>query len=332
MPEAGQLILHLLSRSLNILVSPGGDGSLLAELDSFTPHAREAQKSTPLLLFLIAGSLLVGLVRYTLGHTLANLLTLASLHIHNGREDGGVETPLSRHIVASLRLLYDRDGIRIFCKGLHMAVVYQLAMTAISTLLRFTLFRPEPLRPLARIVSMITLSNLHLSWTRATVLAGHMGRTDRTWGDGSRTWRILVVPAAGHGIASALLEYVSRSLPESATPVWDIPSISALAVLHVFMALVIHSLVLAPLSAWLTMVETSCLDPTKETLVYSKEKKRFLSVSAFFVDCNRPPNFGQFRKHISSRLCFWLLGLHVKKCLVQMILEGSIFAVVGFFV
>ncbi|KAF2113503.1 hypothetical protein BDV96DRAFT_688497 [Lophiotrema nucula] len=337
--KASQSILQFLCWSLNILVSRGGDGNLLHELDIFKSEAREARNSTLLLSFILASVAFIGLLRYTLGHTMASILTLQSLSIQNrtGRyENGGnncTDSPLSRHLAASLRTLYAHQGIRIFTKALHIAAIYQLARTALKSFLTATLFRPVALQPLADIVSTVVLAEMHMYWTQATVLSGQGSTIEDAWHHDRQRWRKLVVPSVAQGGAVVLLDYVSRSLPETGTSAGNVSgaSLSAVAVLRAFAALVVRSFVLSPLSAWLTLVEASCLNPGQETLVYERGKGRFVSGSVLFAGgFERPVSARELGKRVSLDLCLRLLELHVKKCVVQMLLEGLVSSIVGF--
>lgn len=70
-------------------------------------------------------------------------------------------------------------------------------------------------------------------------------------------------------------DWVSRSMPESSSAS-NISDSSAFAVLRVFVAVVVHFLVLEPATAWLTPVEVSCLNDWCETLVYDYGKGKFV--------------------------------------------------------
>jgi hypothetical protein len=104
-------------------------------------------------------------------------------------------------------------------------------------------------------------------------------------------------------------------------------ALSAIAVLRAFVALMVRSFVLAPAAAWLTVVEASCLDSGQETLVYERGKGKLVSVGTVFAGHERRSS-GELWKGVSLHLCLWLLELHVKKCAVQMVLEGLVSSIV----
>jgi hypothetical protein len=245
---------------------------------------------------------------------------------------GGVdvkEVPVSRQVVDSLSILYRHHDIGIFYKGLHVAVLYHLARTSIAALLGATIFRPTYFQPIADVLSTVAVSEVHLYWTQRSVSARQTRLGSWTFSHNRQRWKTLVIPSAAQGTALALLRYISKPLPETATSIevasW---SIVAFAVLRAFLALVTRSLVLSPLSVCLTLIEASFLDPVEETLVYSRRKKSFLPVGTIFPKREMPLSFERARKQALLSTCLWLLELHVKKCLVQMALESLTFMVI----
>jgi hypothetical protein len=276
-------------------------------------------------------------VRYTLGHTLASILTLQSIHTqnHGGKyegEDASLSTsdaPLSRRPANSLRVLYAHLGLRIFAKGLFIAAIYQLLKTVVTSMLTATILRPVGIGPLADIVAMVLLAEAHMYWTHATISTGKSNLRVRSWTHSRTRWKKLVLPCAAQGSAVALLDWASRSLPDmSGASNSDVSrTLSAIAVLRAFVALIVRSFVLAPAAAWLTLVEASCLDLGQETLVYERAKKRFVSGGAVFARYEQRSS-RELWKGVSLHLCLWLLELHVKKCAVQMVLEGLVASIV----
>lgn len=260
------------------------------------------------------------------------------------------EVPVSRQVVDSLSILYRYHDMGIFYKGLHIAVLYHLARSSIAALLQATIFRPKYLHPIADILSIIALSELHMYWTQSAVLARRQ-QTHLSLGLGSwkfshnrQRWKALVIPSAAQGTALALLRYISKPLPETTISSSSSSSFRgemiasswstvAFAVLRAFLALVIRLFVLSPLRVCLALIETSFLDPREETLVYARRKKSFLSVGMIFPKKREmmPLSLGGARKQVPLlSTCLWLLELHVKKCLVQMVLESFTFVVIRF--
>jgi hypothetical protein len=62
MTAVNKSIVQFLCWTLNILVSPGGDGNLLHELHIFKAELREAQNNNFLLPFVLICTALIGLV------------------------------------------------------------------------------------------------------------------------------------------------------------------------------------------------------------------------------------------------------------------------------
>jgi hypothetical protein len=279
-------------------------------------------------------------VRYTLGHTLTSILTLQSIYAQShGRklkdEDTELSTsdaPLSRHLANSLRVLYAHLGLRILSKGLYIAAIYQLAKSVVRKVLTATILRPVRVQPVADIMATVLLAEAHMYWTHSTISSRQSSLGVRSWTHDRKTWMKLVLPCAVQGSAVVLLDWFSRSLPDMSGTPNSSPSqtVSAIAVLRAFVALMIRSFMLAPATAWLTLVEASCLDSRQETLVYEQEKGRFVSIGAVFAG-HEQRDSKELWKNVSLPLCLWLLELHIKKCAVQMMLEGFVSSTIRLF-
>lgn len=276
-------------------------------------------------------------VRYTLGHTLASILTLQSVYVRShghGHKDvnaelGASDAPLSRRLVDSLRVLYAHQGLRIFVKGIHVAAIYQLSKIAVQYVLTATILYPVSARPVADIVATVLLAEMHMSSTHATISGGIRTSKGRLWTHNRETWKKLLLPSLTQACALALLNWVSRSLPDLSGSSDNNTSemLSAIAVSRAFVALIIRSFVLAPAAAWLTLVEVSFLDSRQETLVYEHGKRKFVNVGAVFAGYEQRSS-RELWKGVTLHLCLELLELHVKKCAMQMALQGLVFSIV----
>ena len=273
-------------------------------------------------------------VRYTLGHALTSILTVQSVYIQNHSrkyedEDEKLSksnTPLSRHLANSLRVLYAHRGVRILAKSLYMAAIHQVSKAVLTRVLRATIIRPVRMHQVADIVATVLLAEMHMYWTHATISSG---KRARLWTHDRKRWKKLVLPCVVQGSAVALLNWVSRSLPDtSGVSNSDVSRmLSAIAVLRALIAVAVRSFVLAPATAWLTLVEASYLDSGQETVVYEQRKGKFVSVGAVFAGYEQKSSV-ELWKVVSLHSCLWLLELHVKKCAVQMVLEGLVFSTV----
>lgn len=240
------------------------------------------------------------------------------------------EVPASRQVVNYLHILYGHAGVGIFHKGLYIAVLHYLARTSIAALLGAIVFNPAFFQPITDILSTVAVSELHLYWTQRIVSARQTNLGCWTLGHNRQRWKALVIPSAAQGTALALLRYVSKSLPETAASIENVSwPIVTFAVLRAFLALFIRLFVLTPLSACLTLIEASFLNPNEETLVYSRRKKSFLPIQTLFLKREIPLSFKRARKQTLLLTCLWLFELHIKKCLVQMSLEAFIFSLIS---
>lgn len=268
-------------------------------------------------------------MRYTLGHTLVTLLTVQSVSIkddihRNGDEDVDLNArslPLSRQVVSYLRKIYVKQGLRVFAKGIYIAGIYQLLKTAITSILTATVLRPAWTYQFADFLVTILLAEVHMQWTHATLLSGKLNWRYRFWTVNRSTWRRLILPCAAQGGAVLLLNWTSDYIPDTSSNVAQ--TLSAIAVLRVAIALAVRSFVLAPATAWLTLAEASCLYSGQQTLVYNQGKGRFLSSGDILKTSSNEPWRG-----VTWHSCFWLLELHLKKCVVHILLEGFMAATV----
>lgn len=118
------------------------------------------------------------------------------------------------------------------------------------------------------------------------------------------------------------LDWVSRSIPDASSA--SNSDLSAIAVMRVFVALFVRFCVLEPATAWLLLVEASCLDEGHETLVYDYGKGKFARAGVVFIGLVRKDTW-RLWESVSFRLCLWLMELHIKKCAVEVVLEGFVF-------
>lgn len=111
-------------------------------------------------------------MRYTLGHTLASILTLQSVYVQNhgrrGYEDQCADILISRHLAKSLRKLYGFQGLHIFVKGLYIAAIYEVPKFVLTSVMTTAFFRPV----IAKVVATVLLSETHMAWTHATISPG----------------------------------------------------------------------------------------------------------------------------------------------------------------
>lgn len=239
------------------------------------------------------------------------------------------DAPLSRHVTNSLRVLYTHVGLHILVKGLYIASIYQLSELVLRSILISTVFRPVWLHLVADIVVTALLAEGHMHWTHTTISSGTSSVRARLWTHDRQRWKKLVLPCVAHGSAVVLFDWVSSFSPNmNGASSSDVSrSLSAIAIFRTFFALLVRSFLLAPAAAWLTLVEASCLTQEQETLVYEQGKGRFARAGAIFARYEQRGS-RQFRKGVSLHLCLWLLELHIKKCALQMVLEGLVSSVV----
>lgn len=357
LPTLGRsIILCLPARMLNILLSPGGDGNLLGQVDDilspssihrgftfssltliFTHFVLSNLVSFLSFFFLEKLSLhnpLRSQVRYVLGHSVATLLILES-----SRADGGYfrqhecqdskRHPIFRNIFHAVRLIYRNQGVCLFSRGLGIAVIYELAHCTVEIILSATVFRHRLLRPFAYAIPSVLLCQLHLVWTCTTISAVRLPLRSLLMQANTRKWRNLAAPIFIYGILRALMYQVLDFMEWSDTFTKEqvYPGINVRAsaeVLAGIFLLALRVLALLPASIILTLTEASLLPGTLETIIPSPEKRRGAVIVELLGGTKIPLDLSTFigalRPFDVSRV-LWLVELHLKKCLVQIVFE-----------
>ncbi|OQE00692.1 hypothetical protein PENVUL_c047G02711 [Penicillium vulpinum] len=126
------------SQALNILISPGGDGNLLSQVDGIFLPTTIHKEFTLSSFILIFGKLLIsGLVRYLLGHVVATLLIIEIARTDGSfsdQERGNKKRPLTfRSIYGAIRLIFVIIMLAFRLLGLLPASI-TLILTEVSLL------------------------------------------------------------------------------------------------------------------------------------------------------------------------------------------------------
>lgn len=270
--------------------------------------------------------------RYLLGHVAATLLILEISRkdaVHSNQETGDENEPLNfRYVSKAIRLIFGTQNLYEQTRALVVAAVYQIAHDAIGACLKVAIFRHELLRPFAYACSSVLLCELHLLWTCATISAYRPQLHAKNTTD-QRTWRRLAGPSFMYGICQALMQQVQGLAERSMVPSVDevqIPT-SKRASFEIFVVIIVLSiriLGLVPASVTLILTEASLLPGNLETIIPSPTKQRGSTIAELLGGRKIRPGFGA----VSSALhafgvpqYLWLLELHLKKCLIQLIIE-----------
>lgn len=272
-------------------------------------------------------------VRYILGHSVATLLILESsradaVYLRHECRDSK-QHPVFRNIFHAVRLIYRNQGVCLLSRGLGIAVTYELAHCTVEIILGATVFRYRLLRPFAYAISSVLLCQLHLVWTCTTISAVRLPLRSLFMQADTRKWRSLTAPAFIYGILRALmyqvLDFMEWSDTSSKEQVYPRISMRASAeVLAVILLLALRVLALLPASTILTLTEASLLPGTLETVIPSSEKRRGAVIVELLGGTKIPLGLSTFigalRPFDISRV-LWLVELHLKKCLIQIVFE-----------
>ncbi|KAI9728108.1 MAG: hypothetical protein M1834_007824 [Cirrosporium novae-zelandiae] len=333
------ILIRLFRAGMNIFICPRGNDDLFLAVDNFLHYPESELKHIRLLLFIkITSITLNGLykIHYVLGHVVSSMLMLESVQVHETAKNSIVvdklhvkQVPVSRKVVDALYFLYHAGGIRMFCKGLDAAIIYHLAQDSVASLLETLVFRHAFLKPVAYLTSSALLAELHLHWTHATILATSSTRAYFRLRHDKERWKILAVPALVYGTAELLMNnmppYVrtfTTFLAESNSPVeTGARTVVFTETLTAFIMLALRFLVPLPASITLTLIETSFLGTTKDTMVPFAKKRLSARTAELFSDQDIPVNFEAARKLVHVSTYLWLFELHIKKCLIHFSVE-----------
>ncbi|RJE22467.1 hypothetical protein PHISCL_05199 [Aspergillus sclerotialis] len=277
-------------------------------------------------------------IRYTLGHVFASILILESAKAHNTsstESNNARKSPTSRNLLSMSSLLYRTRGIRIFLSGLPAAITYNVAQYLIANSLLTLIFGDGLLNPVAEVLSSVLLSELHLHWTQATILAKPAKLTKLR--HSKRRWKALAIPSLALAAAKVLMGSIpgymhkaTRIFAEGsdASAELSVAHLVSTEVLAALLVLAIRLFVFLPASAVLEYVEVSFLARTDETVVPCLQKKRGAKVAELLEFENMPLDFGAAHRVVRFSTCIWLLGLHLKKCAVVFCVDLTVWGLV----
>ncbi|OKL59145.1 hypothetical protein UA08_05916 [Talaromyces atroroseus] len=328
------ILASLPSRVLNILVSPGGDGNLLSQVDDTLLTNGIHVELTFSSFALISSQLLIsGLVRYLLGHVVPTLL-IVEIARADGTISGHNTRPelTFRSIHKAIHRIYLTQSLYAFSRAIVMAVFYHVALYVIGVCLEIAIFRHQLLRPLSYACSSVILSKFRLIWTGATISAHRLGSSPSTEDANQRKWIHLAVPNFIYGLCKGLMYEAQDLIQASLTSSEDIPlSASRRAggeILAVIVVLLFRFLGLLPAFITLISTEASLLSGSLETLIPSPIKQRGSTIAELLGPGRKTPplppglaTFSSALKAFGVSQFFWLLELHLKKCFVQLAIE-----------
>ena len=338
------------SRIVNILISPGGDGSLLSQLNDISLSGTIHKDFTFSSFALISSQLLMSnlvcsyfplvelcdsdrlnKVRYLLGHVVAISLILEIARrdrAFSDQERGHNKWPLTfRSIYKSIRQIYDTQSLYTFSRALVIGLVYQVTHYAIRACLEIAIFRHELLKPLVYVCSSVLLCKLHLIWTCATISAHSLRLLSLTENADQRKWTHLAVPSFTYGICQALMYEAQSLIQGSMISPGEGMSISTRAGAETFAVIIMLAfrlIGLLPASITLILTEASLLPGKLETIIPSPAKNRGSTIAELRGGDKIPPGLAAFTSSLKAfgvPQFLWLIELHLKKCFVQIAIE-----------
>lgn len=146
------------------------------------------------------------------------LHTNASISMPAGNGTSSIAAPISRSIFGTVIFLVRTAGLRVFFKGVKAAIFYRIAIHLLTLFIekieRFIL-GPRSFAPVvARLLASVLLSDLHLTWTQATISfpssSSSLSASSLSTRSPSSTLRILALPSLFFAAVQILLDSLPR--------------------------------------------------------------------------------------------------------------------------
>ncbi|KAI9036154.1 uncharacterized protein KD926_002242 [Aspergillus affinis] len=355
------MLLHY----LNIVLYASSDNYMFIEAERLLHEfTRRDASIVSLFIMPVFAEVLKAFIHYFLGHilTLVMILEAETLHTHSSTlmqvstGSPSIPAPVSRSILSACIFLVRTAGLRVFFKGIRAAIVYRasfLLTTLFIEKIERLMICPRSFAPfVARVLSTVFLSNLHLAWTQATICipssALVLSAPRSASFDQPPSWRILALPSLFFAIVQILMDLLPRILlrvlitlipePERTASPWKAKLASQILITVCRLAL--HF----PALTALTLIEVRLLPDLENTIVPSirgrgarMSELGALGVtspyarpgSGFFWDVGASFGAGD-GPGLHTRLgldlvrwttVLWLCKLHVKNCLLQFAVE-----------
>ncbi|KAF7586225.1 hypothetical protein BBP40_009223 [Aspergillus hancockii] len=261
-------------------------------------------------------------IDYYLSHVASIMLIPESERIHAANHsaadfvnDNFRNHPTTRSLTKSSSLLYQTGGLRMFLKGLKTGMVS---------------FQHYLLQPIANVISTLLLAELHMAWTHATISATSSTGSLLNLRHNHRTWKTLAIPSLVSAGAQAALEYFPAAADSSWTLIFgntgrgNLPGnyIAYLEVSTMLPTLIMRMGVVLPASIALALVEASFLPQTETTIVPSTKGHRSRMAALVWGKLHKiQSGFRGVYGLVRGSTYFWLWELHVKRCLLQAVVD-----------
>lgn len=278
-------------------------------------------------------------LRYILGHVAPTVLILETSQSGNNtlmekEEKATQKRSTFRNVRDGFRLIYKVQGFYKFFRAMFIGAVYSVINSILSDILGELVFMHALLKPLAWACSSALLCELHLIFTCATISAQHVPFSSLRRKPGQGRWKRLAIPAFLFGLSQAIMgqiyDVVAMALISKDNTLSSTRAIKD--TLAVIMMLSVRFLLLLPTQMTLTLAEASFLPAEIETMVPVPAKGRGWRIGEL-VDEQRPLTgfkaFAGVLQHLGTAKYWWLVGLHAKKCFVQILFEAAILLCIG---
>ncbi|KAL4888061.1 hypothetical protein BDV59DRAFT_211538 [Aspergillus ambiguus] len=281
------IIFHLILRFISRLGSPHDGDLLYIQFQTFWMTCSQNEKHiskeslSRLLLSLICG-ISSSLICYIMGHVFPTMFILESERMptpsrnndNEQQKEQNYGSPVFQSPLKAFNFLCNTGGTPMVFRGLSTGVIYHLCLSFLKTVLHDLVGLSILARALLDIISCILLSELHLSWTHATICARRNLFTRPV--HNARRWSALLIPTLVYATAGAAMlrlpHIVYRSgnliFPYDSDPKELFPHLIAFGeVFTLLPRVLIRVLVLIPATIALTLVEARFLDDEEATIL-----------------------------------------------------------------
>ena len=269
--------------------------------------------------------------RYYLGHVAGRLLILEIAHADAAQKEeecGNVkQSPIFRNITNAIPAIYRAQTWENTFYSLTLSLIYYIVHYLVTTCLEMFIFRHAALQPLAYAISSVFLCDIHFLKT-GTAISSQLPLLALITTEDPNRFKHLAGPAFALGMSKALVKRVESMVKYLISPHeqtrMSMDMRAGTDVLIVMLVIAFRVVGILPGTIILTLTEASLLPPGLETVIPSTTKKRGLSIVELVGGRKIPPGlagFATIMKPFRLPQLLWLIGLHLQKCYLQVVVE-----------
>ncbi|GES61991.1 six-hairpin glycosidase [Aspergillus terreus] len=337
-------IFFLILRFLVRLSAPNGDEPLYVEFQTFQSNRKESNEPISYLLLHLICAIPNSLINYTMGHVFATMLILEGERTptpsrYSDTEHQKDHSHISRITDSPLKtfaFLRATGGTRMLFRGLSISILYHVCLYIFTAALHLLTGPSIFAATLVDILARVLLSELHLTWTHATICARASAFVSPT--HNPQRWSALLIPTLVRATARTAMMHLPHAVNRSSTLLFPHVSVDTAAhdslVPHLFAFgevgtlfpwVLIRVFVLMPVTIALTLVEARFLDDAEATILPDATGRRRAKMRDFvdgWMRLVRTQGVAQgVYRFVRGKTFIGLCRLYAIECLVEFVVE-----------